>query len=571
MQFKKIFLIILLQVVLFYGNAYASPIDREEVYIQTDRNVYIAGETIFYKCYVFNASTKKCSEISKVGYVVLRSMDSAPSLKIKVGIDKGMGDGGSVLPDTLRSGVYQIVAFTNMMKNWGEESFFYKEITIVNRFDKSLDFKLIQSASKDSSVTQDGETIVTTDKNVYNTRERVIVNIKGINSKSHVSVSVSEKPQIPINDISLVEVFKKSAGYLSSKQVSNYYSPENRNKLLRGYVMDTQTTKKVSNAIVLLSCIDTVANLQYAVTNSNGFFQMSLNDYYANKELFLTIMNTPVNNNWQIKVEDDFSLSEKWNPTVTKSKGNYQDYFAKSQNIVYINKSYAENNNEEDIRKNSEKIICPQFYHSSVTTVFPADFESLPNFFEISVELLPQVRIVKQNNKYTAQMLNRLIEYDTRSPAIFLDGVFVDDINKILSLSSDQIQKIEVIANQRAFGDLLFGGFISISSKTHEIRNSKPATYSLRVMNEDTDKGINFESVRSEILKNKHLPYIKQLLYWNPDMELNGTNDSTSFEFYTSDNLAEYIIKVEGISENGKPISAITSFKVSNLVIDTNK
>jgi hypothetical protein len=53
-------------------------------------------------------------------------------------------------------------------------------------------------------------------------------------------------------------------------------------------------------------------------------------------------------------------------------------------------------------------------------------------------------------------------------------------------------------------------------------------------------------------------------------MELNGT-DSTDFEFYTSDNLAKYSIKIEGISEDGTPISTGTSIQVTNQINITDK
>jgi len=67
-----------------------------------------------------------------------------------------------------------------------------------------------------------------------------------------------------------------------------------------------------------------------------------------------------------------------------------------------------------------------------------------------------------------------------------------------------------------------------------------------------------------------HSPFLRQLLYWNPSLGLNATDD-TNFEFYTSDNSAKFIIKVEGISEDGTPISASSAIQVENQINVTDK
>jgi len=570
---RILFVFLIQQVALTFCNVDAQTRGSEIIYLQTDRTVYIAGESIYYKLYVLDAVTKKCSGMSKVGYIVLRAVNSAPTLKIRVKIDGGMANGSISLPDTLTSGVFQLVAFTGFMRNQGEEHFFHKELTIANRFDKALDFKLIKMTPKDSSQFQLAqlEPKTKTDKVVYGMREKVHVSVGKTNSKSNVCVTVFEESAIPSTYKSIVDVLKDSAVLQNRTQVLNYHSPETKAKLLRGTVIDSKTQRTIKDAIVLLSCIDSVPNLQYAVTNSKGLFQMLLSDYYNGKELFLTIKNAPENQKWQIKIEDEFALSKKWNPSLIAENENYKEFIVKSQNIVYINKSYQLNKEVNKKPTIEDHFICPEFYHCPVNTVFPSDFVALPNFLEIAVEILPQLRIIKEKGEYHAQMFNDFLrEFDIHSPAFFLDGVYEDDINKIIELGSDQIKKIELIAAERAFGDLVFGGVISITSKSNEMINSKPSSYSLRLKNDKLNEGGNLVEVNPTTNQNQNIPFLKQLLYWNPNMELNGT-DSTDFEFYTSDNLAKYSIKIEGISEDGTPISTGTSIQVTNQINITDK
>jgi len=222
--------------------------------------------------------------------------------------------------------------------------------------------------------------------------------------------------------------------------------------------------------------------------------------------------------------------------------------------------------NDTTDKTNTEiKIICPRLYNCPVSTVYPSDFVPLNDFQEISVELLPFVRVNKEKGIYHVHVTSTLNDKLMVDAAVFLDGVFVDNMNKVAVLGSEQIKKIESIDAERAFGDLVFQGVVSITSKLNEIENTIPASHSLRIKNDKLNKNENFVSINSTLIQKKNIPLYKQLLYWNPNVEINGT-DNTDVEFYTSDNKANYIIKVEGISDDGTPISLSSGFQVNNSI-----
>jgi len=572
---KKILIILaVLLVALFCSNISANAISREVAYLQTDRTTYIAGESIFYKLYVLDADTRKRSEISKVGYVLLRTTGSGSSLKVRVRIDSGIACGSILLPDTLASGAYQLVAFTSGMRNSQEQGFYYQDITIANRFDKELKFKLVNSIAPDSNFLKPSnkETVIKTDKKVYGLREKVVVSLENLVSKANTSVSVYEIPVLSPRVKTIVETMNNTLPTVpDNAQKLFYHSPENKAKILNGRVIDVVTNKVVNEAVVLLSCNDTVPNLQYAVTNADGKFQLLLSDYYDGKELFLTIKDVPAGQQLKIETEDEFAQNQPWNSSLISGSSDFKDYIVKSQNIVYINKSYQLNNDLVDKSVGDINSICPQFYHSTGTTILPSDFVSLDDFPEIVVEILPQVLITRDKGKPRIKVYNTLIKmFNRNSPAIFLDGVFVDDVNKILVLGSEQITKIDVFEVERAFGDLVFSGVISIVTKSNEILNTKPALHSLRLKNDRVNTGGSLVTINPDQILSKDLPIFKQLLYWNPNLELKGKN-TTNFEFYTSDNAANYMIQIEGISEDGSPISSSSGIQVINQPNVTNK
>jgi len=536
---------------------------QEAVYLQTDRKTYIAGESVYYKMYVLDVPSKKRSHISKIGYIELRAPKSDPALKIRVQVDAGLANGCFLLPDTLPSGIYQVVAFTSFMRNQGEQSFFQGNLVIVDRFDKKMDFKDLQSGKQDSSANHQADLLpwIRTDKSVYAPREKVVLSLSNnTNQIANVAVSVYEEPGVAATEKSIIETLK---GWTVEPLLTDYL-PESKAKILRGRVIDAKTRKSVQSATVLLSCPDIVPNLQYATTNMDGLFQMSLDDYYNSKELFLTLKDIPAGTNWKIEVEDNFNLSDKWEPERMSNKVPPDSFLLKSQDIVSINRSFKlEDGILRDtlVKKEPEG---PQLYHIPVKSIYTSDFIPLNDFREIALEILPTVIISKRDNTYKARLVSFLGSADAdKDPAIFLDGVYIDDINKIMGLGSDRIHKIDVIQTERAFGDLVFYGVISIISKSNEIVKTKPASNSLRIKNDRTNICKNFEAVNPNSIKERHTPFFRQLLYWNPNLELKG-NQPTDLEFYTSDNLGNFTIKMEGITENGLPVSSSFSFQVQN-------
>jgi len=560
---KQVFFLLALQIVtLVSGNIYAQGSGQEAVYLQTDRTTYIAGEPVYYKFYVLDAENRKRSEISKVGYILIRAANQNPVLKIKVDITTGTSNGRIVLPDSLISGVYKLVAFTSMMKNQGAP-LFNKEIVIVNRFDKELNFKLPIPALTDTfkALQTDSTFVITTDKTEYGPREKVKVSLGKLNSKATLAVSVSEETNT-FPDKTIVKTMAGLSNDAFKIRPENDYLPESTGKILRGIVQDEMIGKNISDVVVLLSRIDSIPNLQYATTNSNGFFQLLLDDYYNGKELFLTIKYVPTGQHWKIRLEDDFELPYKWNPSTVLNNSISKAQLAKSQQIVYINKTYQLNNDVKEEPAPEKNPVCPRLYYNPVKTTTLSDFVPLNDFPEIVVELFPTIRVNKNKETYKVQMMNTST-FIYSEPVIFLDGVYVDDVNKIMGLGSDKIKKIDILAAERVFGDLVFNGVISITSNSNEILKTTPALQSLRIKNEKRQGGNSLVTIHLDSLRSTTTPFFKQLLYWNPGLELNETG-TTGFEFYTSDNTADFVIRAEGISENGTPVSVSKRIKVTN-------
>ena len=115
-----------------FFNEYKNYSLREKIFTHTDKDLYVAGDIVWFKLYVANADDNKPIDLSKLAYIEILNADRKPILQTKVQLDKGVGNGSLYLPVSLNSGVYEFRAYTNWMKNFDAEFFFEKSITIIN-------------------------------------------------------------------------------------------------------------------------------------------------------------------------------------------------------------------------------------------------------------------------------------------------------------------------------------------------------------------------------------------------------------------------------------------------------
>ena len=104
----------------------------ERVYLQTDKQLYLAGELLYLKTFTVTHEKKPLS-FSKIAYVEL--LDEANfRAQVKIELINGVGEGWMELPLDLPTGYYRLIAYTRFMRNEGASVFFEKDIAVMNTF-----------------------------------------------------------------------------------------------------------------------------------------------------------------------------------------------------------------------------------------------------------------------------------------------------------------------------------------------------------------------------------------------------------------------------------------------------
>ena len=114
----------------------------EELYIKTDRDLYIAGEKVWLKIFKLNGLNRTPENLSKVVYIDILDIYNNPIDQLKIGVDEYSGSASFSLPDTLSTGNYILRSYTSWMKNFSKDLFSYKKISVINPFETISDIKI---------------------------------------------------------------------------------------------------------------------------------------------------------------------------------------------------------------------------------------------------------------------------------------------------------------------------------------------------------------------------------------------------------------------------------------------
>ena len=112
---------------------YYRKVPQEQIYVHTDKPYYVPGDTVWFRTHLVDAVTH--TPISRSRYVYLELHDQQADTLVQRIIVKCDSDGvfanAITLPRHLHGGCYTLAAYTQWMRNFPAERFFYKPLWVV--------------------------------------------------------------------------------------------------------------------------------------------------------------------------------------------------------------------------------------------------------------------------------------------------------------------------------------------------------------------------------------------------------------------------------------------------------
>ncbi|MDR4987989.1 MAG: hypothetical protein RG741_04010 [Bacteroidales bacterium] len=345
---------------------------------------------------------------------------------------------------------------------------------------------------------------------------------------------------------------------LNEKHPDNGYHMEIKGVIVSGRVIYERSSAAVQNARVVLNAPDTLINLQYTYTDNYGGFYFLLSDYYRSKELFFSVDPSTVAGPCRILIDDKFGFALDFDKRAGRSIWNKKEFINKSQDIVGIMKQFGVDYSTEPGIGFYRTGRPPIVYYRPGSVIRTEDYFPLDDIREIARELVPVWRVRQTGDRYFSTLLcgnsGQLLPGE---PVYFIDGIILYNLNHIQHLGSAQIDKIEIQNRQWVHGDMKFPGIIGIFTRTGEYKNITGINGSpARVFHESYRHHKIFDppSYAEHQTADHTKPDLRQVLYWTPDMTI-STQNTQAVELYTGDLTGVFLLNIEGMTEDGRPVS----------------
>ena len=505
--------------------------EKEHFSLFTDRDLYISGETLLLKVI---ASSDEQSGIVNID-MINRGGEKITGIILE--IINHQSDGFVYLPDSLSSGRYLLCASTGTNKIAT-----IKELYIANRF--------IGLPESDDDIQTSGS---------------IVLNEKSVNDLQVNGVEKQYKPREKGQAIVKLpdELFNRIDGNLSAciaGMTPEFISPAFLSKLtaktthitvkegiiLEGIVTDLKTSEPYKNSVVYLSIPDSIPEFQYYITGEDGHFYFQISKYYGKIPVVIQCFAKDKSKLLKITLSDRDNVGIIMTDFETyKFPPEFRKSVEKNIDATTFRKIF--NQQEITIQPNPHiKSDTYPFYGIPTKTVDPQLFIDLPDFNEISKELLPGVKFRNYNRIPTLQVFNAAQQrYFDDQPLLLLDGIPIRDLNIIKNMGTKDIDKVEICQGERFYGDLIFPGVVAIyTSKTDYTR--VPESDDLIKLNIEVIQPHIILKGPSEQLPNE--PDLRQVLLWKPSLK---TEQTFTLNFQTSDILGIFRLIIRGKTKDG--------------------
>ncbi|WP_373495284.1 carboxypeptidase-like regulatory domain-containing protein [Aquiflexum sp.] len=534
---------------------------QEKVYLHTDRPYYYKGDQLLFKAYFQFANPELKRELSKILYVELISGNRDLIVQKKFKIENGQAVGEIFLPDTLKQKEYYLRAYTSWNRNYGPESYFVKALPVLSTYDRIL------SSDKPQDPDVPIKTSFVSDKESYGKREKVslLVSLKDEDGRpvsANLSASVRDTHYASIipesvnieNSLMLLEVPKNIT-------TEKFNFPIEREWNVYGRFLNEKAKPTSTPFTVYLNNFEGMLELE---SDKDGNFVLEELDFYGPVDFAFLALDK------KGRTFGSFELIPRLNPPffvpshidfpkISTTNESIFEGMEEEEETVVLEQVTIETQKEDYTKRaiygRADHVVSGDKLNrnGSVSDLLNSLKAQIPG---MSVTTTLQIRI-----RGGATSANLSME-----PLVMVDGAVMPSgpsaraADNIAGINPNDIDRIEVVSRMSSMmGDLGRNGIIAIYlkrgvSETPVLSGNTPGLNSLEI----DGFGYGGSFVPFDYSLEEEHPEIDQrvTLYWNPYLVTDSDGGQVNLEFYTNDSDSPKIVVVEGLTIDGKPISA---------------
>jgi len=525
---------------------------NERVYLQTDKQLYLAGELLWMKMYTTDIKGQLLS-LSKIGYVELIH-DSIPEIQVSIDILDGTGAGWMELPAMLPTGYYRMIAYTRYMRNEGEKVYFEKIICIVNPFTQNND--LYTEETNTSILFNPIEKVVnqvdlSVDKQVYTQRDKGEIRLKGLPA-DHIALGISIAGLDPsLEATSTIVDWKKQLSGESVPLLNRQFLPEYEGAIIDGVLIDLETGNPAdaSNVLSLLTFPGKEIQLFAGQGDTNGNVSFYTHCVAGKHELTTTAYNLS-SKKYRVDIRSPYAMHTSVHLPSFNPDSTWLGYIQNRNIAIQVTHAYM----ADSLSSIKEIASCSNFRPHDRFKL--DEYTRFPNMEEVFIEFIDYARIRRTNEGRRLSIMTEGLVNFTNNVLLLLDNIPITDHELICGYNPLLINTIDLHIGRYLFGGYLFDGIISFftyqndypgvtfdaSTQLFDYEGTQPYRYFYTPFYNDENRDLR-------------VPDFRHTLLWEPSIYSDGQSELV-IPFTTSDLQGSYLITIEGIGANGTTVYA---------------
>ncbi len=335
------------------------------------------------------------------------------------------------------------------------------------------------------------------------------------------------------------------------------YVQEIKGISLNGKVISLPGKMPLSNTAVLLSYPDSVAHFDFTYTNKQGEFNFILNNKLYGKQVYIIVQDHSAGfNPVEIIINEPFLGNNPVKQAVQLTHPTTDIAISAFQNIALAYKAFYQNKNIQPVVYRKSQSYAENFYGKPDFSLIPAEFESLPNIYEIRKNLIPGIKFDIEHDIFKTYIFDPYLQLYYSGPAfVLLNNIPFPSLKNMLELNSDNIRKIELKRDKFFYDNYLMFGIMAIYTKTPV---SIESSYCHQTVT--TPVIIEPSELPETLIEKSNLPDIRHTLLWKTNQLLSEGN--LEIPFKTTDIKGSYRMRIIYVTTDGKMTCSEKSFFV---------
>ena len=441
---------------------------RERVYVSTDREVYVAGDAVWMSAYCVDAVSGRLSTFSKTAYVEIHS-PSGMVQTAKLALDGGRGAGRLTLPNTLPTGNYRLLAYTQLGAS--EEGFDpqtgARTLSVFNTFSTERLPDAVTVAAEPpqaAGLPQAGPLEVRT-AGAASPRGTTRISVTN-NGPATVrfNLGVRHEDGIPAPQGQRIGDFVGGLKHLPAPRgFREGFHPEYEGEIIRARVSGTDEAglREVSQKFAFISAPGSGENIYTESIGTDGQTAFYTSNIYGDHEMFLEIEGVDRERICHLELVSPFlDLQPGDIPALTLSPS-YAKALETRSFGMQLEKIFDADTLYEALPLREHLVLDRQ----KCIRYNLDDYTRFPVMEEIFVEFIPEMRTrrvdgVQQIQVRVSDMLNNYY-FPSGTALVLLDGVPVLDHAKILAYDPLLVKRIDIYPDSYLFGIRGFSGIVN--------------------------------------------------------------------------------------------------------------